>query len=58
MKDVFFLKPFFLRQLKQNLPGLDKISEEAVVITQPNLSQGIILEGENEFLIMKHGFPN
>jgi hypothetical protein len=49
MKEVLFLKPFFVTQLKEKMPGLDKISEDVVVITQPNLSPGIILEGENQF---------
>jgi hypothetical protein len=49
MKEVLTLEPFFVSHLTRRMPGLEKINENIVVITQPNLSQGIILEGENQF---------
>ena len=55
MKGVLSLRPFFVSHLTRRMPGLEKVNEGIVVITQPNLSQGIILEGENQFIgSLKH----
>lgn len=55
MKEVLALKPFLVSHLTRRLPGLEKIVEKTVVIAQPNLSKGIILEGENKFIgSLKH----
>jgi hypothetical protein len=49
MKEVLSLRPFLVTHLTKRLPGLEGINENTIVITQPNLSKGIVLEGENQF---------